>query len=341
MAGDFWTANADVPPPRSIERLLTCKSLRGVEPLEPGIDAGSERRLPEQLTEVLFGQAGSPPRLAASNTYAVLDEAKITGLPDMLEVADMASRCLFRGSAYHELADVAPWLVQLKSGDGLARKLFTAADPPQGLWNLEAAVFFRSPITFDRLWAHLRRFTRLRDDDGSWFYFRFWEPEVLRCFASGATSVTDFWSNFLPPGDIVTTDPLLNEALIISRRDDNGQGRSPILLTREMKDLLRQQRMRILSRKMVRETAPEGGEHLSKVLHSTYRLVDEGVRIGLRNDGHLRRFVEICRHADGNEPDWRCRPDVVRTFEAGHAPVRLLTELEYDLGAFEQELYDE
>ena len=176
MAGDFWTANADVPPPRSVERLLICKSLRGVEPLEPRVVAGSERRLPEPLTEVLFGQAGSPRRPAASNTYAILDAAKITGLPDMLEVADMASRCLFRGHAYHKLAD---------------------------------------------------------------------------------------------------------------------------------------------------------------------RLVDEGVRTELRNDGHLRRFVEVCRHADGNKPDWRCRPDVVRTFEAGHAPARLLTELEYDLGAFEQELHDE
>lgn len=341
MTGDFWTASAGEPPPFSIERLLTCRMLRRVEPLEPGINAGSERILPEQLAEVLFGQAGSPPMPAASNTYAILDAAKITGLPEMLEVADMASRCLFRGSAYHELADAAPWLVQLRSSDSLVRKLFTAADPPRGLWNLEAAVFFRSPITFDHLWTHLRRFTRLRDSGGSWFYFRFWEPEVMRCFASGAASVIDFWSNFLPPGDIVTIDPLLNEALIISRRDEDGQRRSPILLTGEMKDLLRQQRIWILSRKMVRETAPEGGEHLSEVLHSTYRLVDEGVRAGLRKDKHLRRFVQICSHADGNDPDWRQRPDVIYTFEAGHSPIRLLTELEYDLGAIEQELYDE
>lgn len=142
--------------------------------------------------------------------------------------------------------------------------MFTAADPPQGLWNLEAAVFFRTSMTFDQLWAYLRHFTRLRDDNGSWFYFRFWEPEVMRCFASDAASVIDFWDHFLPPGHMVITDPLLSEALIVARnRNENGR-RSAIMLTKEMKDLLQQQRLRMISRKIVCENAPHRGEHPAK-----------------------------------------------------------------------------
>lgn len=77
------------------------------------------------------------------------------------------------------------------------------------------------------------------------------------------------------------------------------------------------------------------------MLDEIYRLAHEGVRLGLRDSGHLNRFVEICRHADANEPEWRCRTDIIRTFDAGYSPARLLTELEYDLGSVEEEIDDE
>lgn len=112
-------------------------------------------------------------------TYAILDAPKVMNLPDLLESSGMKHRCLFKGDAYDELKYVAPWLVCLEEDNSLIRNLFTLSDASYHLWNKEAGIFIRSRHDFDSLWRHFRKFTRIQDENKKWFYWRFWDCEVM------------------------------------------------------------------------------------------------------------------------------------------------------------------
>ncbi len=67
-------------------------------------------------------------------TYAILDAAKITNLPELLEASPLEHRCLFKGSAYDALKDAAPWVVRLENGNSFTRNLFTRSSAPWHQW---------------------------------------------------------------------------------------------------------------------------------------------------------------------------------------------------------------
>ncbi|MDO5606533.1 MAG: DUF4123 domain-containing protein [Paracoccus sp. (in: a-proteobacteria)] len=141
--------------------------------------------VPPALMDALFGPQPQPDASpdgtadpAAPGTYAVLDAAKIANLPEELENGGLPHLCLFRGAAQQEWGHVAPWLVALTPEARLTRRLFT--DKPYfGLWPAAAAMFVRSDLGLDALWRHFRRFTRIRDGQQRWLFFRFWEAQSL------------------------------------------------------------------------------------------------------------------------------------------------------------------
>lgn len=320
---------------RPIEKLPSFATLTGIKPLDLQIGVFPKQAVPLALSSVLLGQASPAVGNPDIRTYVILDAAKAPGLPAILDAAALDCRCLFKGTAQRDLGEVAPWVVALTERDEMLRMLFTDKDPPLGFWRLEAGIFFRTAMSLDRLQAHLRRFTRLRDNDGTWYYFRFWEPEVMRSFARQADVLSSFWHAFLPDGQVITPDPLLNEALVATRAaDDRGDVHPHILLTHEMKSILRQQRIQMFSRRLVRESITATQEPAAECLQAVHAAVLEGINIGLRQNTHLRRFTEMIRRADRGLPGWRGSSLIQHTLSAGHSPARLLTELEYDLEAF-------
>lgn len=314
---------------------LSLQAIKEVTPLDTQIGALTKINVPEILADAMFGPSTSTHGLPLLNTYAVLDAAKIPGLPDLLDDASLKCRCIFKGSAYRELGEVAPWVVCITKGDGFVRSLFTASDLPRDLWNREAGIFIRTQLSLDDLWSHLRHFTRLRDVNGTWYYFRFWEPEVIRSFALHKDVLSDFWNAFMLAGQIVVTDPLLGEALVVTRKTEECSVARPfVLLSPEMKDVLRDQRLRMFSRQVTRDIIQVTGESPGGCYESIHDLVLEGTEKGLRQDAHLRKFVDLCRHADREYPGWRGTEEILRTFSAGHSAPRFLVELEYDLISF-------
>lgn len=160
--------------------------IEGVEPLNTQIGVFPKRTVPEALLAVLFGQpepshdevamAGDADTLVPPmRTYTILDASKVMGLPDLLENSGLEHRCLFKGDAYDEMKDVAPWLVRLEEGNVFTRNLFTQSDAPWHLWESGSGVYFRSCRDLDGVWRHFRKFTRIQDEAGKWFYFRFWD----------------------------------------------------------------------------------------------------------------------------------------------------------------------
>ena len=172
---------------------LQIKTIKDVEPLNAQIGTFPKKTVPDALYDTLFGQSGStgteteavvdgPPVM---RTYAILDAAKVINLPEVLEDSGLEHRCLFRGTAYDELKNVAPWIVRLEEDSNFTRNLFTSSNAPWHYWETEPGFYIRSRGTLDEMCGHFRKFVKIRDTDGAWFYFRFWEPAALPAYLSG------------------------------------------------------------------------------------------------------------------------------------------------------------
>lgn len=166
------------------------RTFEGVAPLDAQLGAFPKKTVPDALHDAIFGQpeptaaeigmaGGDAAAVPPMQTYAILDAAKIANLPELLEDSGLEHRCLFKGDAYDELKDVAPWIVRLEDCSSFTRNLFTRSQAPWHLWDSEPGVYIRSRGVLDEMWRHLRKFTRLRDEGGKWLYFRFWQADIL------------------------------------------------------------------------------------------------------------------------------------------------------------------
>lgn len=65
----------------------------------------------------------------------IIDDRKgvaTSNLPDLLERSGLEHRCLFNGSAYDDLRNVAPWIVRLEERSAFTRHLFRCELEPLG-----------------------------------------------------------------------------------------------------------------------------------------------------------------------------------------------------------------
>lgn len=153
--------------------MVQVSAMGDVAPLDDQFGTFPKRSVPARLAPWIFGGDGT-------QCYALLDAAKIAHLPDMLAGALLDYDSLFQGRAGDELADVAPYLVRLEEGHRFTRHLFTRPGALGGFWGLDGGVFLRSAAPLAELRRQLRKYTRIQDDAGKWYYFRFWEPRVFR-----------------------------------------------------------------------------------------------------------------------------------------------------------------
>ncbi|EPX81843.1 DUF4123 domain-containing protein [Litoreibacter arenae] len=185
---DYWVQGA-TEPVAQVEQAQPPIMLEGVEPLDAQFGVDEPKTVPDALLHALFGKSDfidnefgeTESNLTnmhdeESYVYAILDAAQISGLPELLETSGLEYRCLFKGEAYEELRDVAPWIVQLKEGSNFVRNLFTRSKAPWHLWDAGAGVFVQSRSDLNDVWAHFRKFTKVQDEEGRWYYQRYWEP---------------------------------------------------------------------------------------------------------------------------------------------------------------------
>lgn len=185
--------------------------IEDIEPLDTQFGVFPKKNLPDALYDAMFGQpdpapieievaSGDPAGVPPMRTYAILDAAKITNLPELLESSGLEHRCLFKDKAQEDYGAVAPWLVEMNTDSRLLRQLFTSAEGPGHFWDAEAAVFLRSRCGIDPLWRHLRKFTQLRDAEGKLRYFRFWQADLLLEVLMYDQDQTALARAFLAPG---------------------------------------------------------------------------------------------------------------------------------------------
>lgn len=176
-----------------------------VLPLDGQFGAWPKKVVPDALHPLLFGElrpvpddikpAGSNDETTPLGTYALLDAARTSSLPDLLSASALDWCCLFTGKAEQTLGSVAPYLVKLEETDPFTRRLFTRSDMPDALWNATPGVFIRTTRSLAELRRNLRKFTRVQDEDGKWYYFRFWENVNLDYYTTpeGAKLGATIW----------------------------------------------------------------------------------------------------------------------------------------------------
>ena len=115
--------------------------------------------------------------------YAILDGARSEKIDPALKEYSANHKCLFMshkllfgGRLPHVLAMAAPYLVELRPGD-----LFTKWVNRRG-WGNSWGIFLASTSTFSILARHFRRFIMVKTEEGKKFYFRYYDPRVLRTY---------------------------------------------------------------------------------------------------------------------------------------------------------------
>jgi len=122
--------------------------------------------------------------LCAGSLYAILDAARHRDVLAMLCEPGVAYWSLYDGRAAQQMADVAPYLIDLRRDP---RRLH---DFIENGWGDFWGFYLHSNAEPDEVRSHLRHFTMVRLEDGDEVFFRFYDPRVLRPFLE-----------FIEPGD--------------------------------------------------------------------------------------------------------------------------------------------
>jgi hypothetical protein len=116
--------------------------------------------------------------------YAVVGAAADQRIhPKLVEMQDeMEVACLYKGETAEALATVAPYLVRLNPDLKFFDWWWETG------WGKAWGIFAWSVASFETVYEHFRRHTKVRTEDGQVLIFRFYDPRVL----------TDVWSVLTP-----------------------------------------------------------------------------------------------------------------------------------------------
>jgi len=215
--------------PDDTEGYLHIEEIKGVEPLDSQFGVHPPKTVPDALYEPLFGQPDPTPAEVAQyggadtvpplNTYAILDAAKVVNFVEMLEASGLEHRCLFKGKAAEEMRDVAPYVVQLEEDVDFTRNLFShdpGQEVPWFMWEREPGIYVRSRGLLEEMWKHFRKFTKVQDEDGKWYYQRLYDPKNLVYYLDGIKTSKSSIRQFFSPR---ARNPILSFVAIAAKEE--------------------------------------------------------------------------------------------------------------------------
>lgn|SRR5262245_9844349 len=111
-----------------------------------------------------------------NKVFAALDGASVPDLLDRLYGLLPEFECLFRGELEPDVAEVAPYLVQLEPNSEFTKWLVTRG------WGQHWGIFGVSTADFRSLRRHFRTLLTVYDPTGRPMLFRYYDPRVLRTY---------------------------------------------------------------------------------------------------------------------------------------------------------------
>ena len=113
------------------------------------------------------------PPTSQLHTYTILDAARIFDKIYTAQTLQEDFINLYKGQR-DELESVAPYLFAYTGETDFAKWLYTNG------WGKSWGVFIESGATIEEAFNHLKKFIYLKTSDGKDFFFRFYDPRVLR-----------------------------------------------------------------------------------------------------------------------------------------------------------------
>jgi hypothetical protein len=126
----------------------------------------------------------------AGPLFALLDAARDPRVLQVLRRSGERHQSLYEGAKGDELAEFAPYLVELPPVSPLRVVLVSEG------WGRGWGVYLSCPLPYAEVRKHFRRFLLVKSaEDGRTLYFRFYDPRVLRLFlpTCSPTEVSEFF----------------------------------------------------------------------------------------------------------------------------------------------------
>ena len=108
--------------------------------------------------------------------YILLDAARMQEETEQAQERNPRYASLYKGRSEEDLAGVAPYLFTYREGSYFANWYGAKG------WGHAWGLLIESPVSFDELYKHFRKFLLVKTEDGRELYFRFYDPRVLRTF---------------------------------------------------------------------------------------------------------------------------------------------------------------
>lgn len=308
---------------------LIIEEIEGVEPLDDQFGVYPKKTVPDKLYEPLFGQpeptpeeieaaGGDANNVPSMKLYAILDAAKVTNLPELLESSKLHYECLFKGQAYEELKTVAPYIVELEEGNDFTRHLFSQprqddgqpiTDPthsdnvPWFLWNKEPGIYIRSRAVLQELQHHFRKFTKTKmQEDGRQVLFKFNNPYVLsgylrnirknatktRCFCTNERGICIQFILITKNTNIFYAIPNMKKLITVSR-PQFLLSYTDFLLTAQ---IVKQQRATRIAERIKQDFSTELAQQSLEVLTTfSLKIINRFNRYGFTKQEYIHHFV--------------------------------------------------
>lgn len=140
--------------------------------------------------------------------YVLIDAALWQEDIEIIFSSDLPYRSLFRGSTGEKLWSVAPYLLDINGQEGFVQKI-QAMDKIQ-----RRVAWISSTLDIDSLRKHLRRFLRLKKEDESYIYFRFYDPYVIQSTFPSLTE--EQYQEFMNPIQLlIAEDTRINQRMLL------------------------------------------------------------------------------------------------------------------------------
>lgn len=108
--------------------------------------------------------------------FLLLDASCDALIPFYAENFKEEARCLFDGSAFEDLGEVAPWLIEVERY-GEAWDWYV-----ENGWGRNWGVFLLTRLPMANVKRHLKKFLKIEDENGEVMFFKFYRPEHMRTY---------------------------------------------------------------------------------------------------------------------------------------------------------------
>ena len=158
----------------------------------------------EDLEKILF--------VENTRVFAILDGASVPDLRIKLFETRPPHYCLFRGELKPDMAEVAPYVVQLATGNAFTDWVLSEC------FGKHWGIFAHSRQSIKEMRRHFRALVTVYDETGKPMIFRFYDPRVLQTFLPSCTS--DELKTFFGTVDTIFAENVEAKNLVSYRLDN-------------------------------------------------------------------------------------------------------------------------